>query len=150
MFATLATLALVISTDAPKERELPEEAQKEVDKLQGKWKAVKFAGKGMEHEFKKDDPELILEFKARKWVFTGVEKGEIVVVDPGTDPKRIDLKSLEKGKVGVVEEGIYKIDGDTLTVCWYQGKPKAMSRPTTFDVPKDKDVVLAVFRRVKK
>jgi uncharacterized protein (TIGR03067 family) len=149
MLATLFTLSLLVSAEDPRDKDLPEPARKDLEKFQGKWKAVKLAGKGMEITVPKDGPELILEFKGRKWVFTGVEKGEIFVIDPGTDPKRLDLRSAEKGRVGVVDEGIYKLDGDTLTICFYQGKPKPMSRPTSFDVPNDEDTVLAVFERVK-
>lgn len=152
MFATLIAVLLTAPTQPPKEQkekepELPAAALKEVEKLQGKWKAVKGGRDGKEYVFQKTDPELLLEFKGRRWVLNGVEKAEIVALDPKTDPKCIDLKSLEKARgVGVVDEAIFKIEGDTLSVSLYQGQGK--NRPSSFETPKEKDTILLVFERV--
>lgn len=148
MFATLVALGLVMSAEPPKdkEKELPEAAKKEVAKLQGKWKGVKVAAKGREFEFGADDPEFIGEFKDRKWTLNGVDKAEIVALDPTTDPKCFDLKSLEKARNGAVDEAIYKLDGDTLTICLYGGEGK--KRPTGFGVPEGEGTVLMVLKRV--
>jgi uncharacterized protein (TIGR03067 family) len=145
MLAALVALSLGYA-DPPKEKELPEAAQKELQKLQGKWKVVKICAKGMEYQPEKGDPELIGEFKGRTFSFTGAEKAEVVAIDPTTDAKCLDMKSLEKARNGVVDEGIFKLDGDTLTICFYQGQGK--NRPASFDVPKEPDTVLAVFKRV--
>jgi uncharacterized protein (TIGR03067 family) len=85
--------------------------------------------------------------KDRKWFFTGVEKAVIASIDPKTDPKCLDLKSVEKGRDGAVDEAIFQLDGDTLTICFCQGQGK--NRPTTFDKPKEKDTILIVLKRVK-
>jgi uncharacterized protein (TIGR03067 family) len=141
----LATALLVPAADAPK---LSEAAQKELKKLEGKWKLQKAATAGMEQAFGPGDPDLVMEMKPDgKWIFTGVDKAVVVALDPAANPKCMDLKSVEKGRDGAVDEAIYKIDGDTLTVCLYQGKGK--QRPTTFDPPKERDTILVVFKRVK-
>lgn len=147
MFATLVALALTAPPEPPKEKPFADAAQKELDKLQGKWKAEKLATSTQEHTVPKGDPELVAEIKGRKWIFVGVEKAEIVAIDSSTDPKSIDLKSVEKGRNATVDEAIYKLDGDTLTICLYQGEGK--KRPTAFDTPKESDTILAVFKRVK-
>jgi uncharacterized protein (TIGR03067 family) len=109
------------------------------------------AGKGMEIVLGPNDIELIGEFTGRKWLLgtaaKRVEKAEIVALDPTTDPKCIDLKSLEKARDGDVYEAIYQMDGDTLIICLYQGKGK--QRPTSFENPKDQDTVMVVMKRVK-
>jgi uncharacterized protein (TIGR03067 family) len=123
-------------------------AKKELERLQGKWvvKEMRVADKKI--ELTETDPTLILEIKGAKWIFTGAEKGEFVAIDPTTDPKCYDLKSVEKGRKGQVDEGIYKVDGDTLTVCFNQGKQK--QRPIAFETsPEQPDTILAVLRRVK-
>ncbi len=150
MLSVVVAVLSLVSSDGPpkgKENELPEAAQKEVQKLQGKWRKVKVGVRGKEYTAEKGDPELIGEFKGRKWYFEGIEKGEIVALDPAADPKLLDLKSLEKARDGAVDEAIYKVTGDTLTICLYQGKGK--KRPTTFDIPNDgTDTILMVFERV--
>jgi uncharacterized protein (TIGR03067 family) len=146
----LTAIVLLTPGDDPQPKLSPE-AQKELKKLEGKWKVQKMAGKGMEIELGKNDPELIGEFKGTKWIFgtveKGVEKAEIISIDTKTDPKCMDLKTLEKPRGDAIDEAIYKLDGDTLTICLYQGKGK--QRPTGFDIPKDEGTVLVVLKRVK-
>src|SRR5262249_4232854 len=104
-------------------------------------------GNGKKYEPKAGDPKLVLEIKNKKWIFTGVEKGEIIRVDPQKNPKHMDLKSTEKGRAGVVDEAVYKIEKDTLTVCISQGAIK--KRRTTFKSPKARNTTLVVFKRIK-
>jgi uncharacterized protein (TIGR03067 family) len=147
VLATLLALALAAPADPPKEKELSAEAKKELKKLEGKWKVAKLGVNGQERTLGPDDRELAAEIKDGKWIFTGVEKAEIVAIDPTTEPKCIDFKSVEKGRAGTVDEAIYKIDGDTLTIALYQGKGK--QRPANFDTPKDAGTILVVLNRVK-
>jgi uncharacterized protein (TIGR03067 family) len=44
-------------------------------------------------------------------------------------------------------QGIYKIEGDTLTICASRGK---VERPTTFESPEGSGITLYVLKRVKK
>lgn len=145
MVAVLAVVLLLVPADAPK---LSEAAQKELKKLEGKWKVEKMATAGMELTLGPTDRELVMEMTAAgKWIFTGKDKAVVVALDPAAQPKCLDLKSVEEGRDGTVDEAIYKIDGDTLTIALYQGKGK--QRPTTFDTPKERDTILVVFKRVK-
>ncbi|AWM36894.1 hypothetical protein GobsT_52360 [Gemmata obscuriglobus] len=149
MFVTVAAVVLLAPAEPPKAeaKELSPAAKKEVEKLQGKWKLIKGARAGKEYEHTEGDPELVVEFKGRTWVLNGVEKAEIVALDPSTDPKCLDLKSQEKARGdNVVDEAIFRLDGDALIVCLYQGSGK--SRPSSFDIPKDKDTILVVLKRV--
>ncbi len=133
--------------DEKKANPLSKEAKKELQKLQGEWllKKVESAGKKVENI----DEKVVLEIKGNKWIFTGQLKGEIIALDPATDPKCLDIKSVEKGRKGQVDEAIYKIDGDTLTICLYQGKGK--QRPTRFEATAEQpDTILVVFRKATK
>jgi uncharacterized protein (TIGR03067 family) len=130
-----------------KSNPLPEPAKKELEKLQGNWVAKEFERHGQRVDVREANFEL--EIKGDKWIFTGKEKALIVALDPTTDPKCIDLKSVEDGRNGQVDEAIYRIEGDTLTICLYQGNGK--SRPTRFETSPDQpDTILAVFERPKK
>jgi uncharacterized protein (TIGR03067 family) len=136
-----------LAADDGKPNPLPEPAKKELEKLQGKWVAKEFGRNGERIDVREQKFEL--EIKGDKWIFTGKEKGVFVALDPTTDPKCMDLKSIEEGRKGQVDEGIYRIEGETLTICLHQGSGKA--RPTSFETSPDRpDTILAVFERPKK
>jgi uncharacterized protein (TIGR03067 family) len=116
---------------------------KELMRLQGEWFFRGGERNGLKFEFQSADPEMVLEIKGDKWIFTGQEKGKIIAIDS----KTLDIKSSEQGRAGEVDEGIYKLTGDTLTICIYQGNGK--KRPTEFE-SKDEDTRVAVFKRAKK
>jgi uncharacterized protein (TIGR03067 family) len=97
---------------------------------------------GTKLDFKLDELKIVLEIRENKWIFTGQEKGKIIAMDS----RILDIKSSEEGRVGNVDEGIYKLTGDTLTICIYQGDCK--NRPTEFE-SKNGDTILAVFGRLK-
>ena len=126
---------------------VPAPDKKELEVLSGEWVAQQFERQGKKIEVK--DAKFILEFKGNKWIFTGKEKGEIIALDPKTTPKCMDLRSTEEGRKGQVDEAIYKVEGDVLTICLYQGKGK--QRPANFETsPEQADTILIVLQRVKK
>lgn len=149
MFALVAGFALIAApVDQPKE--LPEAAQKELKKLQGKWKAVKMITSMGEKEPDTNDAGMILEFKGRRVSAEGKEQAEVAAIDPATDPKCIDLSVLmDEGslKKGTIFEGIYKIDGDTLILAIHASEGK--SRPANFDAPKEERSVVIVLKKVQ-
>lgn len=115
---------------------------KELKRIQGEWVLQRIERNGTKSEVDLDEPKMVLEIKENKWIFTGKEKGKIIAMDS----RILDIKSLEEGRVGEVDESIYKLTGDTLTFCIYQGNGK--NRPTEF-ASKDEDTIVAVFSRLK-
>jgi len=69
-------------------------------------------------------------------------------VDPKKDPAEIDLIP-PADKREVVLQGIYRLDGDTLTLCFRPGAPGA-GRPKSFDSPAGSDVIVMTLRRAKR
>jgi uncharacterized protein (TIGR03067 family) len=68
-------------------------------------------------------------------------------IDPTKSPKTIDVTMTEGPSKGTVMLGIYKFDGDTLTVCFdMEGK----KRPTEFKSPPGSQTFVNVHKRVKK
>ena len=154
MFAALVAFTLAVPGDVPddKEKALPDAAQKDLKKMEAKWKAVKAVVNGMEET---DGKEIFIEFKGRKLIVTDdgkeMEFFEVAAMDPSTTPKLLDLKSVvDMGPItkGTVYEAIYKLDGDDLTLALYFGEGK--KRPEKFESEKDSGVVVVTLKREKK
>ncbi|MCI0700415.1 MAG: TIGR03067 domain-containing protein [Planctomycetia bacterium] len=155
MLAAFVSLTLIVSpANRPeeKEKELPEAAQKELKKLEGKWKATKLVVEGREEEPKgPDGQEVAIEFKARKFLLGGEELFTVAALDPSTTPKILDFKALkDMGEIGKGKtyEGIYKLDGDTLVIALYIGE--GQKRPEKFESAEGSKVVVVTFQREKK
>jgi uncharacterized protein (TIGR03067 family) len=109
------------------------------DKIQGTWTLVSEESGGKRREKG--------ELKKVQWVFEG-DKYKVAgkapwgrfKLDPGQSPKTIDLTD-PKGREGF---GIYKLEGDTLTVSHAKGE-----RPTEFTSKEGDKHVVVVFKRAK-
>jgi uncharacterized protein (TIGR03067 family) len=150
MFTAFVALALTAPVDSPKENEKPlsEAAQKEVKKLDGKWKVVKNVVNGEEQS---TEVNKYLTFTGRKLAVDDKEAAEITALDPSTDPKCIDLKiTLDDTGIakGTVFEGIYKLDGDDLQLAIHIGSDK--KRPDKFESANNSSIVLVTLKREKK
>lgn len=64
-------------------------------------------------------------------------------VDPKARPRAIDFKRLRDPAI----EGIYKVEDDKLTIALPNNERTL--RPTDFETPKDNEVWVLVFKRVK-
>jgi uncharacterized protein (TIGR03067 family) len=71
-----------------------------------------------------------------------------VRVDPSAQPAAIDFEHTEGALQGKAWQGIYALDGDTLTVC--DNAPNlAKGRPAAFETPSGSGYVLITFERAK-
>jgi uncharacterized protein (TIGR03067 family) len=138
-------LAIVLGILAPTLADPPKKLpSKELKAIEGKWTVVKFI-----HSDRETTPdEVTVEFKAGTINFAQAAAGEVVELEPTTDPKCLDFK-IKTGsgalKEGAAYESIYKLDGDTLTWAVYLGKGK--NRPAGFE--KHDGVLIMVLKRVK-
>ena len=137
------TLALTVSAPAGKDP-----PKKEAPSLAGDW-AVESAVIGG----KRDDPPA-----GTTWAFTADGKSVLSVaggkgagpgpstytVDAKKDPAQVDIAA---GPKGMPMKGIYRVEGDTLTLCLGLDKE---DRPAAFESKAGDKVILITLKRAKK
>jgi uncharacterized protein (TIGR03067 family) len=136
-------LGLAIAVGAPG----PKEAPKAVPaRIEGEWVVESYMLGGKDVGREKGGTFVIADGKIAL-LKDGRRREEVEYkLDPKADPPRIDLSPPAKEKEGVIP-GIYKLDGDTLTLCFPKGQG---DRPTKFESPAESKIVLMTLKRAKK
>jgi uncharacterized protein (TIGR03067 family) len=137
-------LALTVAAPAPKA-----EAKKDPASPVGTWVGVKALAGGKELPVPPEgieftmtaDGVLHVNEGGRKKADTGTYK-----IDPKKDPAEIDLIPPPTEKEGTIL-GIYKVEGDMLTLCFGRGKGGAGERPKKFESPEGAEVMLMTLKR---
>jgi uncharacterized protein (TIGR03067 family) len=153
LLVALVPLSAVSAGDA-KEKEV----KAELEKLKGKWKQVSVETDGKERVLPATAAaEVVVTIDGDKWKTVNRVKAteSTFSIDPTQTPKSMDR--IHKGMAGaekdVVDKCIYKLDGNTLTVC--SGRTPRIGVPLdgTAERPKEfKTVgggVIVVYKRVK-
>ncbi len=143
----LATVTAALAADPAKE----DAAKADAAKLQGTWQVTKFIDHSEEAAPAAEIEHMAFEFKGDRVTMRRTKddpgrEGKYTL-DPAKRPKSIDID------FGVpVSEGIYKLDGDTLTICVVGGSRngKTAARPTEFRASKRDKYSLFELKKVKK
>lgn len=131
-----------------------DDAEKELGRLKGEWAATawELSGEVIPAAELKKQPIVYRFDGARLMVSVPAKTGkdiEIEVrVDPSKSPKRMDLISSNTPNGRQIQEAIYRLDGDELTLCI--PNPRGEGPPKEFKAPKGSDLLLVTFRRAKK
>ena len=141
------TLSIALVADAPK-RDPVDKAS--LAKLQGKWQLarVEFAGKSAPaKDLIAQTVEIIGNRTTARDGDDIKDETEIVALDAKSKPTAIDLKVIKGDDKDKTLAGIWKLDGDKLTVCVPEaGKP----RPKAFEAKEGTGHTLLVFEKMKK
>ena len=139
----LLAAGLLTAADAP-----PRKGKDDRDRLQGTWNVVSLVqnGKAVPREAIKG-ATLIFEgdhygLKGGKEEYRGSFKLNQRANPKQIDTTFVDVDDREKGRA----QGIYKLEGDRLTICWREG---GKGRPKAFTSEPDSGTRLIVVERVK-
>jgi uncharacterized protein (TIGR03067 family) len=124
-----------------------QDAKDDLKKMAGAWKVIvdEADGKSLPKEVvEKFDGKLTVEGnKYKAYVGDKLEDEGTIKIDPAKKPKEIDVAPAKEK----VMKGLYKIDGDTMTVIF--SKPGG-DRPKEFKTKEGSGEMLLVYKRIKK
>jgi uncharacterized protein (TIGR03067 family) len=121
-----------------------------VKKMEGEWKVTAWeqGGNSLPAEALEGSTWTV---RGDKYTFVmgpNTEEGTFKL-DPAKKPATIDLDIATGNCKGNAQVGIYKVDGDTITICL--NRPGATGRPTEFKSTEDGDTfIVATLKRKKK
>jgi len=143
MYSTLL-IGSALLVGAPAAKEAP---KKEAPSIVGEWIGEKLVGGGKEQPVPAERIVFTFTADGRFEVKGGANERPTVAtykIDTKKSPVEIDLDAGVRGAM----PGIFKIDGDTLTICVSGGKDG--ERPTKFESPEGSGSILATFKRATK
>ncbi len=143
VLAVLATPLLLVAGD--------DDVRKELKALQGSWKAVALeaGGQSLPKEAIPDFTYTIGADGKATGKMAKIEYTASMTVNPKKEPKTIDNAHETGAQKGKKQYGVYKLEGDRLTVCMTSPGRAESDRPKDFNT-KDTTNVLFVFERVTK
>jgi uncharacterized protein (TIGR03067 family) len=127
-----------------------DEARKELKALEGKWKAVSLEAGGKVFA-KEAVPDFTFIIGEQGKAIGHMPLGEYqatITVDPRKSPKTMDNRHESGADKGKKQYGIYRLEGDKLTVCMTRPGAAATDRPKDFN-SKGSTGVVFVFERIK-
>ena len=143
----LVLMGLGLLTAAPGTKD--EKDKDDLKKFDGAWVFTSWdhAGEALPAEARETAKWTI---KGGKYTFEfgGMTEEGTIKLDPAKKPATIDLAITDGQDKGKSQVGIYKIDGDTITVCL--ARPGANDRPTEFKSTEENGFILVTVKRAKK
>src|SRR4051794_8453583 len=122
---------------------------KALEAFQGKWKKICLMVDGKEVPADRYEDQVTTVKGGERLILKGekVVQRATFTVNPNTNPPQIDLTPTEGDYKGKTYNGLYKIEGDTVTILI---DLVGQGRPTDFSCDKGSSRVLEKFQRVSK
>ena len=151
LLAMALSTSLLCHIEAKPVPKLPEkkDVKSDLEAIQGEWTMI-----SLEQMGKKADESMTqytLTIKGEQWMVKSPKtnldgKASVSIkIDSTKNPKTIDMTTkIGDNELSTISPGIYKLEGDVLTLCRTAGKG---DRPTEF---KGDDAILVVWKRVAK
>jgi RNA polymerase sigma factor (sigma-70 family) len=150
---TTGVVDLEVSAKAEGTGKAAEEADPRPSDLSGNWQAVSFEQDGRKKFSEEEVRKVTTSFRDCRYHFTPLSWGPegsfdgTYQIDGDTEePKSFSLYPAKGPLKGQAFRGIYRVEGDTLTLC-FSWPP--IDRPTEFRSRPNSTIVLAVFKRAK-
>jgi uncharacterized protein (TIGR03067 family) len=142
----LGCLAIGVSLFAGQPKKA--EVKAPTDELQGGWSMVLLFVNGEETPAEQArSGELVVEDDVYRSKLGATAESSTIKIDATKRPKTIDFTYTSGFLKGKTIKGIYKMDGDDLTVC--RGLNPETERPAEFAAPTDSGLLLVVWKRSK-
>ncbi len=140
----MVAVGLLLGAGQPKQPEVKDPAEQ----LQGGWHMVMLLASGEETPAEETKGgELVVLDDVYRSKLGATAEASTFKIDATQSPKTIDFTFTSGFSKGKTFKGIYKIEGDDLTIC--RGLSPETARPEQFAAPADSDLVLVVWKRSK-
>jgi uncharacterized protein (TIGR03067 family) len=141
-------LATILSTAfAPAPLPKPDPTKEDLRKMQGEWVRTSYSSGGTELATARG-ATIVLTGSRLEYSQNGASLGKYTIaLDAKKKPRALDFKEIST-PTGPSYRGIYRLEGDTLTICYRVGAEES-NRPTEFDSSKQ-GVVISVYKRQKR
>jgi uncharacterized protein (TIGR03067 family) len=122
----------------------PDATKDDLKKLQGTWLKVIAVPPGNGE----GQGRLVFSGERMRYSLVGAAVGEYTLtIDARKKQKVFDFKGIGGGVEGLTYRGIYRLERDTLTICYVRTNNER-ERPSDFNTTRD-DVILSVYTRQK-
>lgn len=142
-----ASLILLVVCSVGMADDPPKDAQKQaLEKLQGSWQLVsaEIRGRKVVIDAGTNTDRTVIDGEKVTVMRGGRESHSSTIrIDPSKSPGHMDSTHVVRNGVKTVSEGIYKLEGDTLTIC---ASISGEKRPERFE--SNEKVMLSVLKRV--
>jgi uncharacterized protein (TIGR03067 family) len=143
MRCVLPVFALLSLAFAPAPFPKPDSTKHDLNKLQGTWTRVSLTIGGRRHDEGLDGTTIVI--TGTRLQFPTPHDAWMISLNAKKSPKLFDYTGATPTVKDFVFRGIYRLEGDTLTICCNQGK-EDKNRPTKFESAGG-HVWLQVFKR---